>query len=211
MDKDNQSKEYILEQGFDTITQAGLRYFTVESLAAHLGMSKKTIYKFFPSKEILIEKIVDYFTGTIEHKLDKIMKSDADPIEKYNIIMDFIMNKINRVSMEKVVEVKNRYPKVWGKIEAFRISLTRNFSAIFIEAQKKGLAKADMDMEKVAIVYMNIVNNIFQPEFFLENNLAPVDTIRLFVKMITEGLFTQDGISIMMKSGNANNSNVEKE
>ena len=189
MDKDNQSKEYILEQGFDTITQAGLRYFTVESLAAHLGMSKKTIYKFFPSKEILIEKIVDYFTGTIERKLDKIMKSDADPIEKYNIIMDFIMNKISHTFMDKVIELKNRYPVVWKKIETFRQGLTQNFTTIFIEAQDKGFANPELNMDVVAIIYINIINATFQPEFFLKNNLAPVDTIKTFVKMVTEGIF----------------------
>ncbi len=197
MDKDNQSKEHILEQGFKIITQDGLRFFTVESLAVHLGMSKKTIYKFFPSKEILIEKIFDFFTGMIEHKLKQIVKSDADPIEKYTKIMDFIMNKISRVSMDKVVEVKNRYPIVWKKIETFRQGLTQDFATIFIEAQEKGFARKDIDMNIVATIYMNIVNSTFQPEFFLKNNLVPVDTINLFVNIITKGMFTEKGISAM--------------
>lgn len=199
MDKDNRSKEQILEQGFETITQDGIRFFTVESLAAQLGMSKKTIYKYFPSKEILIEKIFDYFTGMIEHKLKQIVKSDADPIEKYTKIMNFVMNKISRVSMDKVVEVKSRYPIVWKKIETFRQGLTQDFATIFIEAQEKGFARKDIDMNVVAIVYMNIVNYTFQPEFFLKNNLAPVDTINLFVNLITEGMFTEKGISAMNK------------
>lgn len=197
MDKNIKSKEQILEQGFETITQDGLRFFTVESLAARLGMSKKTIYKFFPSKEILIEKIVDFFTGSVKRKLEKIVKSDVDPIEKYTKIMDFIMNKISRVSMDKVVEVKNRYPIVWEKIETFRLGLTQDFTKIFIEAQEKGFARKDVDMNIVATIYMNIVNSTFQPEFFLKNNLAPVDTINLFVNLITEGMFTEKGISAM--------------
>jgi AcrR family transcriptional regulator len=197
MDKDNQSKEQILEQGFETITQDGLRLFTVESLAAHLGMSKKTIYKYFPSKEILIENIVDYFTGRIEHKLKKIVMSDANPIEKYTKITEFIMGKISRVSMDKVIEIKNRYPIVWKKIEDFRQGLTQDFATIFIEAQEKGFARKDIDMNIVATIYMNIINSTFQPEFFLRNNLAPIDTINLFVTLITEGMFIQKGISAM--------------
>ena len=197
MDKDNQSKEQILEQGFETITQRGLRFFTVESLAAHLGMSKKTIYKFFPSKEILIEKIVDFFTGMIERKLKQIVESDINPVEKYVKIMDFIMDKISRTSMDKVIELKNRYPIVWKKIETFRQGLTQDFATIFIEAQEKGFARKDIDMNIVATIYMDIVNSTFQPEFFLKNNLAPVDTINLFVNLITEGMFTEKGISVM--------------
>ncbi len=197
MDNNNQSKEQILEQGFETITQNGLRFFTVESLAANLGMSKKTIYKFFPSKEILIEKIVDYFTGMIERKLKQIVESDMDPVEKYVKIMDFIMDKISRTSMDKVIELKNRYPIVWKKIETFRQGLTQGFATIFIEAQEKGFARKNIDMNIVATIYMDIVNSTFQPEFFLRNNLAPIDTINLFVNLITEGMFTEKGISVM--------------
>ena len=199
MDKDSQSKEKILEQGFETITQNGVRFFTVESLAAHLGMSKKTIYKFFPSKDILIEKIFDYFTSMIKRKLNKIIESDMDPVEKYTTIMNFIISKVSRMSMGKLVEVQNRHPVIWKKFVVFRQGLTQDFATIFIEAQEKGFARKDIDMNIVATIYMNIVNSTFQPEFFLQNNLAPVDTINIFVNLITEGMFTERGISAMNK------------
>jgi TetR/AcrR family transcriptional regulator, cholesterol catabolism regulator len=189
MDKDSQSKEKILELGFETITQNGVRFFTVESLAAHLGMSKKTIYKYFPSKDILIEKIFDYFTSVIKRKLNQIVNSDMDPVEKYYKIMDFIMSKVSKMSMGKLVEVQNRHPIIWKKFELFRKGLTQDFATIFIEAQEKGYARKDIDMNIVAIIYMNIVNSTFQPEFFFQNNLAPIDTIKLFMQMITEGIF----------------------
>jgi len=189
MDKDSQSKEKILEQGFETIIQNGVRYFTVESLAAHLSMSKKTIYKYFPSKDILIEKIFDYFTEVIKHKLKIIIESDMDPVEKYTAIMNFMISKVSKMSMGKLVEVQNRHPITWKKFEVFRQGLTQNFATIFIEAQEKGYARKDIDMNIVAIIYMNVVNSTFQPEFFFQNNLAPVDTIKLFMQMITEGIF----------------------
>jgi AcrR family transcriptional regulator len=197
MDKNEQSKEHILEQGFETLIRDGIKFFTVEALAARLGMSKKTIYKFFPSKEILIEKIVGYFTGMVERKLSKIVKSDIDPIEKFTNFMDFIVDKLSKVSMDRMIEVKNRYPIVWGKIEAFRISLIKDFASIFIEAQEKGYARKNLNMNIVATIYMNIINSTFQPEFFLKNNLAPVDTINLFVNIITQGIFTDEGVSMI--------------
>ena len=197
MDKNEQSKEHILEQGFETLIHDGIKFFTVEALAARLGMSKKTIYKFFPSKEIIIEKIVEHFTGMVERKLSKIVKSDIDPIEKFTNFMDFIIDKLSQVSMDRMIEVKNRYPIVWGKIEAFRISLIKDFASIFIEAQEKGYARKNLNMNIVATIYMNIINSTFQPEFFIKNNLAPGDTINLFVNIITQGLFTDEGVSMI--------------
>jgi AcrR family transcriptional regulator len=197
MDKNEQSKKHILEQGFENITQDGLRFFTVESLASNLGKSKKTIYKYFPTKEILIEKIVEHFTGSAKRKFRSIVESDENPITKFNLIMDFITNKINRVSLVRVVEVKNRYPIVWKKIEIFRISLIKDFASIFIEAQEKGYARKNINMNIVATIYMNIINSTFQPEFFIKNNLAPIDTINLFVNIITQGMFTDEGVAMI--------------
>jgi AcrR family transcriptional regulator len=197
MDKNEQSKKHILEQGFENITQDGLRFFTVESLASNLGKSKKTIYKYFPTKEILIEKIVEHFTGSAKRKFRSIVESDENPITKFNLIMDFITNKINRVSLVRVFEVKNRYPIVWKKIEIFRISLIKDFASIFIEAQEKGYARKNINMNIIATIYMNIINSTFQPEFFIKNNLAPVDTINLFVNIITQGMFTDEGVTMI--------------
>ena len=64
-------EEQILELGFDLFTQEGIRSFTVESLAQQLGISKKTIYKFFPTKEILIEKYIDHYMVTIENRSEE--------------------------------------------------------------------------------------------------------------------------------------------
>jgi AcrR family transcriptional regulator len=45
----SQQETHILEEGFNAIMRTGVKSFTVESLAGRLGMSKKTIYKYFLS------------------------------------------------------------------------------------------------------------------------------------------------------------------
>ena len=189
MDKEEQSKNLILEQGFRTLTKEGPKNFTVERLSSNLRMSKKTIYKYFPTKEILIEKIVGFFIGSIKRKFESVAKSNENPIVKINLVMDYLTNWIMRVPTESLLEIKVRYPHIWKNIESFRLDMTQYFEEFFKEAQKQGMAKSDIDMDKAAILFMNIINSTFQPEFFMNNNLAPVDTIKLFMKMISEGIF----------------------
>lgn len=189
MDNNLRTKNIILEQGFAQFSQNGMRQFTVESLATNLGMSKKTIYKFFPTKEILIEKVIGNFTGSIKKKFMTVVESDDDPINKFNSVMEFLRKKIGYIKMENLAEVKIRYPQIWNNIEEFRLEMVRYITTIFEEAQDKGFANPELNMDVVAIIYINIINATFQPEFFLKNNLAPVDTIKTFVKMVTEGIF----------------------
>ena len=53
-------KDIILKEGFRSVLSNGIKSFTVENLASKLSMSKKTIYQYFPKKELLIKKIIDY-------------------------------------------------------------------------------------------------------------------------------------------------------
>ena len=48
-------------------------------------------------------------------------------------------------------------------------------------------------MKTASIVYVNIVNSTFQPEFFLKNDLPISKTIRGFVKVVARGIFNEKG------------------
>ena len=51
-------KDIILKEGFRSISINGIRSFTFESLASTIAISKKTIYQYFPKKELLIKKLL---------------------------------------------------------------------------------------------------------------------------------------------------------
>jgi len=198
-------ERHILEQSFDFITREGVRSFTVDSLAQKLGMSKKTIYKFFPTKEVLIEKSVEFFTGLIERRLKNILETEPNPAKQFMSIMQFIIKRISQIQMERVADLKTRYPQIWKKFEAFRLARRDDFYTILSEAQKQGYIRQDIDVKVVATLYMSIVISTFQPEFFIKNNLSAPDTVRTFLKMITGGLFTDRGMkyvdNVLNKNG----------
>ena len=61
-------------------------------------------------------------------------------------------------------------------------------------------------MKKVATVFINMVNNTFQPEFFLANDLAVGETINGFVTIISRGLFNEKGMKAINRyQGRKNN------
>jgi len=163
-------------------------------LSQDLGMSKKTIYKYFPTKEDLVEKSVALFYYVIEKKLKKLIKNEPNPALQFVKVMEFVMGHISMISIEKLADLKMRFPAVWEKMEIFRLDRRDDFYIILSEAQSQGFVRKDVDIKIIATLYMNIINSTFQPEFFLSNNLAPSDAIQHFLKMVTGGLFTEDGI-----------------
>lgn len=184
----------ILSEGFESVADGGVRAFTVDALSKRLAMSKKTIYKFFPTKENLIHSIMHFVFGQINGVFKKVMTEEPNPALQYIKIMEKICKFSGRTPVHKLVELKSLYPQIWKEVESFRLSHQEDFYIILKNAQDQGLAHSDINMKSVAIVYINIVNSTFQPEFFLKNDLPIRDTIHGFVQIVARGIFTEKGM-----------------
>lgn len=73
-------KEHIIEFAAEKFTQFGSKRFTMDELAALLGISKKTIYKHFSSKEDLVVASVQYLISEYNQTLEHLIKTEKDPI-----------------------------------------------------------------------------------------------------------------------------------
>jgi AcrR family transcriptional regulator len=183
----------IMEHGLDMILHGGVKGFTVESLAKDLAMSKKTIYKFFPTKDILLQKTFQYITTIIARKFQHIRNLDINPLDKFETAITEILKTLNRVSIPKISELKARYPHIWREIETFRLARREDFLCIFTEAQEQGYIREDLDLELTSIIFMNIINEVFQPEFFMRHNLGLRETLLGFQAIFLRGIVTDKG------------------
>ena len=189
----NTQESIILNQGFERLITDGVRAFTVENLAGCLCMSKKTIYKFFPTKEALIDKIVSFRLAQIEGEIKAVMECKSNPIQQFLGVMNIFYNSTAKLKIEQISELKNRYPEMWTRIENFRLNRRENFYSILKNAQEKGLVRESLDLELIATIYTNIINSTFQPEFFIENSLLPKIVLPAFVEMVSGGLLSKEG------------------
>jgi AcrR family transcriptional regulator len=171
----------------------GVRSFTVENLASCLCMSKKTIYKFFPTKETLIDKIVSFQLSQIEAKIKIVLDSDSNPIQQFLGVMNIFYNSTAKLKIEQIGELKNRYPKMWQRIENFRLNRREDFYSILKNAQDEGFVRKSLNIELISTMYTNIINSTFQPEFFIENSLMPKHVLHALVEMVSGGLLSEDG------------------
>ena len=122
------------------------------------------------------------------------MVDEPNPAVQFIKIMETIAKFAGRVPVDKIAELKSLYPDIWREIESFRLSHQDDFYTILHDAQEHGLARDDINMRATSIIYINIINSTFQPEFFLKNDLPIRETIRGFVKIVARGIFTNKGM-----------------
>lgn len=186
--------DQILGEGYESVSRSGVRAFTVEALAKRLAMSKKTIYKFFPSKEKLVRSIIHYLFEKINAVFNTVMKEEPNPAVQFVKIMENITKFAGRTPVNHLAELKAQYPDIWKEVESFRLGHQDEFYTILKNAQDQGLAREEINMRTMSIVYINIINSTFQPEFFLQNDLPIRGTIQEFVQIVARGIFNEKGL-----------------
>ena len=186
MDK---QKNNIIDHGFKEIFRGGIKSFTIDNLASILRISKKTIYSLFPSKEILIDKIIKHKLSSIDKEIENILRDNKCPLEAFCKINNRQIKLISDIDINKVAELKIKYPDIWVYIEKHRKNKRSVLSKIFKEAQKHGYLRDYLQPDEVAKLYSSIINRTFQPEFFIQEDVSMKDTIGLYVEIMSAGIF----------------------
>mgnify|MGYP006114077999 CR=1 FL=1 len=185
----NKQKSNIINHGFKEIFSQGIKSFTVDNLASILCISKKTIYSFFPSKEILIDKIIKHKLSSIDKEIEAILKENDCPLVAFYNINEHQIKLISNIDINKVAELKIKYPDIWVYIEKHRKNKRSILSKIFKRAQDLGYLRNNLNPNEVARLYSSIINRTFQPEFFIQEDVAMKDTIRLYIQIMSAGIF----------------------
>ena len=190
-------KNIILKEGFRSVEKEGIKSFTVENLASKLAMSKKTIYEYFPKKEVLIKKIIDFRMKKLTKEFFSIIDKEKDPIIQFIKVREHNIKFANKINLEKLTYLKTRYPDIWKIIEKYRLDRKNIYKQIFILAKKKGYLRENLDPEVSVALYINIFNSTFQPEFMNDNNLSINIAINHLQEILSNGFFNKNGIKKM--------------
>jgi AcrR family transcriptional regulator len=196
-------KNIILKEGDNLILEEGIKSFTVESLASKLSMSKKTIYQYFPTKEVLLKKIITFKLKSMSKKFDNVFKSEPnDPVVQFIKVRDLHIKFSNKSDSNRLIFLKTRYPDIWGIIEKYISERIETFTNIFLLAQKKGYLKDTIDPTIAAKLFENILSTCARPEFVLKNDFSLKDIIFHLEEILGFGFFKKNALKELQKYKN---------
>lgn len=79
----------IVKWAFDRFYEGGFHATGIDTVMADSGISKRTLYKYFSSKEELIEAVLDHYVAGIVHELfDPVMAVSDDPRRQITAFFD---------------------------------------------------------------------------------------------------------------------------
>ena len=112
----DQARQKCIDGAIQLCSSQGLD-FTMSQLAAQLGMSKKTLYVLFDSKEALLLAVVDTMFDAVKADEAKILaRQDLSLAEKVRQLVVVLPDSYKNLDWSRLQGVEEKYPAVYGRI-----------------------------------------------------------------------------------------------
>ncbi|WP_418512537.1 TetR/AcrR family transcriptional regulator [Corallibacter sp.] len=148
-------KEQIITFAAEKFTQFGSKRFTMDELAALLGISKKTIYKYFSSKEDLVTASIHHLIHEYKYALEHLIKEEQDPIVSVILMYQKAFEHLKYFKPAFIFGLRKYYPCSNKVFDDFRDDFVKNrvYNLLKI-AQEKELLVHGINLELFCDIYL---------------------------------------------------------
>ena len=167
----NKAKEMFLRLGFKSIT--------MDDIACEMCISKKTIYKYFSNKDILIEESIQAVHKEIRATLNKIAEENFNAIEENFEVKRMFREMFKSAESSPIYQLKKHYPEIYDKVLSMQVSVCEDcFRQNITKGIREGLYRENLDIDNYVKFYCTLIFNIN------ENTMLEKDAHELEVKAL---------------------------
>ena len=159
--------ERILQGGEELFLSAGIKSVTMDDIARHLGMSKKTIYQFFKDKNELVIALVKKKLQEDEDQMCVIISKSGNVIEEMINMMKCSEEIFSRINPIVIHDMQKYHPDAWKEFQNFKADVViRTMEDLLNKGIKQGYIRPDIDVKIIARMRVNQVELGFNTTVF---------------------------------------------
>jgi AcrR family transcriptional regulator len=186
-------KERILDAARARFFAMGFTKVTLDELADGLGISKKTVYKYFPSKDYLLETVVERTLVAASGRVEQIVSSQIDYMDKFHQIWSFLGDLLSRFSKQFQNDLRRTRPELWRRMEEFRReNMLPNITHLFQEGARLGMLKKDVHTDVVVLMFVSTVEGIINPHVLTQHSFSAAEALQNILSVFFEGILSDE-------------------
>ncbi|MDI6032679.1 TetR/AcrR family transcriptional regulator [Flavobacterium sp. LB2P84] len=114
-------KEKIISKAKEMFLKLGFKSITMDDIAGEMCISKKTIYKYFANKELLIEESVQIIHKEVHLLIEEVTSKNYNAIEENFQIRRMFDEMFKSSETSPIYQLKKHYPEVYKNALKFQV------------------------------------------------------------------------------------------
>ncbi len=203
--EENGIKEKILHGAIGLFMKYGLRSISMDDIARHLSVSKKTLYQHFADKEDLITLVMETHIEINKKQYEAITENASNAIDELAQISVCLRKDMSETNPSVLFDLEKFHPKAWTvwlnhKNKYIRESVVRNIK----QGIEEGYYRTEVHPEIIATVRIEQISIGFDENIFPRNHYALTEVQSQMFDHFVYGLCTEKGKKLYQKYKESN-------
>ncbi|MDR1055965.1 MAG: TetR/AcrR family transcriptional regulator [Prevotellaceae bacterium] len=197
-------RERIIKESYLLFVRHGVKT-TMDEIAKHLGISKRTIYENFKDKNELLAKCTEYMSEQANVQVTEIFEK-ADNVLEAGLQLLYRQNVKGKHNLKYMMELGRYYPEIYrDHMLKYQEGKQKGIEELMRKGIEEGVFRADINPLLTAFMFSEQANLIFSEQFqkFNADIGSSIDDfleISIFENMVVtyiRGISTPKGIQIL--------------
>ena len=193
-------KGHIIKTAGEMFFRLGIRSVSIDDICRELGMSKKTFYVYFASKDELIEQMLTANVEYMRGKMEELLALDdfRELVKVFLKRQEAEKNDVRRVP-QLVYDLKKYYPQQFAAFQQQCFETQRSYIERYLAlGVRQGLVRANLNIEMTAILFAKIHSDAIRDFELIENHgLNMHQVAHTAMDVFVRGVLSEDGKNLM--------------
>jgi len=195
----NDQREHIIKTAGEMFFRLGIRSVSIDDICHELGMSKKTFYVYFESKDALIDQLLDvnikYMSGKMEELL--VMDDFKQLVKMYVRRLQAEKNDVRHVP-QLVYDLKKYYPRQFADFQQKSFETHKTYMARYLkQGVEQGLVRESLNIEMTSMLFAKIHNDAINDFEVIEaHNHNMHQLAHTAMDVFIRGILSEEGLKL---------------
>lgn len=203
-------KERILRGAMELFLKYGVRSVSMDDIARHLSVSKKTLYQYFADKDEIVSMVSEYHLQQEKVNYEAIRASAENAIDELVKISGCIKQSLLKMNPSLLFDLQKFHPRAWNawlghKQQYMGQSIIRNLK----QGIEEGYFRPEINTEILAKARIELVQISFDELAFPKDKYSLAEVNLQLFEHFVYGVFTDKGRKAYEKYKQQLTSNLE--
>ncbi|MFP5042240.1 TetR/AcrR family transcriptional regulator [Parasediminibacterium sp. JCM 36343] len=165
--KEMETDERIVKKAHELYMRFGIRSVSMDEIAGHLGISKKTIYQFYKDKDALVEGVLDIEMRRMEIDCTCSRIEGNNAVHEIFLAMDIVEEMFKGFNPAILYDLEKYHPKAYTKFTDHHNTYLYDCNKANIERGiMEGLYRPEINIDIMCKYRIGTMLMIFNANFF---------------------------------------------
>lgn len=192
-------RAHIIKTAGELFFRLGIRSVSIDDICRELGMSKKTFYVYFASKDELVEQLLQANINYMASKMEELLKTGdfKQLVAKFIKHQEAEKNDVRRVP-QLVYDLKKYYPRQFAQFQVNCFETQKEYIQRYLEmGQQAGLVRANLNIELIAVLFAKIHSDAIRDFEVIESHGHNMHQLgHTAMDVFVRGVLSEEGLKL---------------